>query len=87
MFVGSLALGVVFTLLTGLVNTTPGGGFVGATWYGFPDTWLRYLMVGPQYNPWVVDYTGLLVDIVLWTVVISFFLRAQCSCTGKKSKR
>jgi len=70
----SVIVGTLITLLTGYINSTP-GQLVGATWYGLPATWLRYLVIGPQYNPWVVDTTGLLADIVLWSVVVGLVLR------------
>ncbi len=68
----SAAVGsVIVTLLTGLLNSTPGGGFVGASWYGYPMTWLRKLVIAPQYNPWVIDWTGLVVDLVFWFIVVA----------------
>jgi hypothetical protein len=73
-FVVSVGLGIAATLLTGLADLTP-YGLVGARWYGFPATWLRYLVIAPQYNPWKVDAVGLVVDIVLWSAVIGLVLR------------
>lgn len=63
--------GAVITLVSGLYNSTPGGGFVGASWYGFPVAWLRKLVLAHQYNPWRVDASGLIADIVIWAVVIA----------------
>ena len=60
--------GVVATLLTGLYNSTP--QLVGATWYGFPFTWVRRQIVGPQYNPWQLDFMGLVLDLFVWFVII-----------------
>ena len=58
------------TLLTGLCNLTP-PGLLGAAWYGFPVTWIRRLIIAPQLNPWVTDYTGLVEDLVFWILVVS----------------
>ncbi|MDE1762308.1 MAG: hypothetical protein KGH78_03905 [Candidatus Micrarchaeota archaeon] len=68
----SAAGGIVITLLSYFYNGTP--HLVGATWYGFPLTWIRYLVVGPQYNPWAVDFLGLIVDIIVWSVVVAAVL-------------
>ena len=79
----SVAVAAVITLLTGHVNSTP-GQLLGSSWYGFPATWLRYLVVGPQYNPWVVSYSGLVVDLILWTVVVWLLLRGYYhNCPSK----
>ena len=80
----SILVGVVVTLLTGYVNSTP-SQLLGATWYGFPATWLRYLVVGPQYNPWVVSILGLVVDVVLWSVVAALVLRGLMNCMPARS--
>ena len=69
----SVAGGVLVTLLTGLVSTTP-AMLVGATWYGYPLAWLFRLVIAPEYFPWRVDATALLVDIVVWTVVVGVVL-------------
>jgi len=72
--VKSIVGGAVITLVTGLYNSTPGGGLVGATWYGFPVTWIRWLAVGPQYSPWAVDWMGLVIDLVVWIIVVGIVL-------------
>lgn len=64
----SLLGSAAVTLITGWINSTP-GALLGAMWYGWPVTWIRYLVIAPQYNPWVVDWVGLLSDIVFWFVV------------------
>lgn len=64
----SAAAGAVITLATGLVNSTP-MQLLGASWYGWPVTWVRKLVLAPQYNPWVVDWYGLLIDFIFWFVV------------------
>ncbi|MDE1855359.1 MAG: hypothetical protein KGH57_03530 [Candidatus Micrarchaeota archaeon] len=67
--------GVVITLVSFLYNSTPGGGLVGATWYGFPLTWIRYLVVNTQqYSPWAIDYAGLIADIIIWAMVVAVVL-------------
>lgn len=65
--------GIVITLISYFYVGTP-SGLVGAVWYGFPLTWIRYLLVGPQYSPWSVDYVGLVADIVIWAIVIAIVL-------------
>jgi hypothetical protein len=74
----SVAAGLAVALLTGLVDVTP-GGLVGATWYGYPEVWLRRLVIAPQYNPWRVDGLGLAADVVFWCVVavVVSFLAAR----------
>jgi hypothetical protein len=67
----SAIAGTAAALLTGLVDVTPSGGLVGATWYGYPLAWLRRLIVAPQHNPLKVDGLYLLLDIVLWSSVVA----------------
>ena len=91
-FAISLILAIIATAITGVINTTP-SGLVGAKWYGFPDTWLRYLVVGPQYNPWAIDSFGFIIDVILWTAVIGTFIWAvksrcdQMPASPKAQKR
>ena len=78
--------GIAITLLSYLYNGTP--SIVGAVWYGFPLTWIRYLVVGPQYNPWAVDIVGLVVDVVVWSVVVGVVLFVlQRGKTKKRAKK
>jgi hypothetical protein len=65
----SVVGGVLITLLTGLVSSTP-PMLVGAMWYGYPLAWLFRLVIAPEYFPWRVDVTGLLGDVVAWSVVV-----------------
>ncbi len=65
--------GVLITLLTGLVSSTP-PMLVGAMWYGYPLAWLFRLVISPEYFPWRVDLTGLLGDVVAWSVVVGVVL-------------
>ena len=84
---GSVGGGVVITLITGLYNITP-GGLVGAVWYGFPLAWLRRLVIAPQYNPWRIDITGLVVDLVVWILVIgAVYVAAKSLETGAVKPR
>ncbi|MDE1873960.1 MAG: hypothetical protein KGI04_02465 [Candidatus Micrarchaeota archaeon] len=69
----SVGAGIVITLISYFYNGTP-SGLVGAVWYGFPLTWIRYLVVGPQYSPWALDAVGLIADIVIWSVVAAIVL-------------
>jgi hypothetical protein len=64
----AVAVGVVVTLVTGLIENMP-AMLVGAVHYGYPMAWLIRMIVGPEYNPWVVNPLGLIVDIVVWTLV------------------
>ena len=68
-FALALASGFVITLYTGLINSTPGGGFVGATWYGWPASWLIYRVLAPQYSPIAYNYGNLVIDVIAWTIV------------------
>ena len=69
----SVVGGVLITLLTGLVSSTP-PMLVGAMWCGYPLAWLFRLVLAPEYFPWRVDVTALLVDIVAWSVVVAVVL-------------
>jgi hypothetical protein len=71
----AVAGGVLLTLLTGLLSNTP-EMMVGATHYGYPLAWLIRMIVAPQYFPWVVDYLGLLADIVFWSIIVGIVLLA-----------
>ncbi|MDE1870515.1 MAG: hypothetical protein KGH71_06095 [Candidatus Micrarchaeota archaeon] len=83
--VKSVVAGAVITLITGLYNSTP-SGLVGAAWYGLPVTWIRKLVVAPQYNPWAVDWTGLVIDLVVWIVVVGVVLYLANSMMKKGKK-
>ena len=75
--------GVVIALLTGLVNSTP-GGLVGATWYGWPENWLIRMVVAPQYNPWKVNWVGLVVDAIVWIVIVAIVMLVASHFMGAK---
>lgn len=65
----SIVGGVVITLLTGLVVTTP-PMLVGAQWYGYPLPWLYKLVIAPEYFPWKADLANLVADIIFWSVIV-----------------
>jgi len=64
----AIVVGVIITLLTGLIGHTP-EMLVGAVYYGYPFAWLEMMVVAPQYFPWVVRPLRFILDIVVWTVV------------------
>lgn len=69
----SLVVGIVITLLTGLLNSTPSGGLIGATWYGYPTAWLTQLS-GAQGAPWTLysnSPVNLIIDIIFWTIIVA----------------
>jgi len=74
--------GVVITLITGLINNTP-GMLVGAVYYGFPFAWLQMLVIAPQYFPWHVRPLRLVLDIVVWTVIVWVILFAVSKARKK----
>ncbi len=59
-------IGLVITLITGVINTTP-YGLVGATWYGFPAAWRIVLVTAtPATNYHIVNF---ILDWIFWIVV------------------
>ncbi len=77
MFWIAISTGVLITVLSSFVPATPGGGFVGATWWGFPVAWLVKMVVAPQYNPYTLGpygILGFLADIVIWFIVALIIL-------------
>ena len=71
----AIIAGVLITLVTGLINTTP-GGLMGAVWYGFPFPWLIMYVIAPQYFPWHVRPLRFVLDIVVWAIVVWVILFA-----------
>ena len=59
---------LILTLLSGLVNSTP-QPLVGASWYGWPMTWVTKIIVPPGYSPWLVKFGGLAEDLVFWFIL------------------
>ncbi len=77
MFWIAISAGVLVTVLSSAVPATPGGGFVGATWGGFPVAWMVKMVVAPQYNPYTLGpygALGFIADIVIWFVVALIIL-------------
>lgn len=66
MLILAVIVGVVITLITGVINTTP-SGLVGASWYGWPFAW-RIVPVVPDpvasYN--AAKFIG---DVIVWFIV------------------
>jgi hypothetical protein len=58
--------GMAMTLLTGFV---PFRSLLGAVHYGWPIPWLLRRIVAPEYFPWSVNWGGLALDLVGWTLV------------------
>lgn len=62
----AFTIGLLITLISGLVDTTP-AGIMGATWHGWPLAWL-YVIVYPG-SPWSIDSLNLGGDLLLWFIV------------------
>lgn len=67
--INALVGGVAITLLTSLISNTP-PLLVGATWYGYPWAWLIRLVLAPEYFPWRVNVSFLVIDIIFWAVIV-----------------
>lgn len=67
MLIFAIIGGIVITLITGMINTTP-AGLLGASWYGWPFAW-RIVPVVPDpvasYN--IAKFVG---DFIIWFVVV-----------------
>ncbi len=73
LFIHSVIGGVIVTLITGLISNNP-RMVIGAMRYGYPFSWLIRLIIAPQYFPWRVNLTNLIVDIVIWSVVVGIII-------------
>ncbi len=84
----AIACGIVITLLTGLMPSTP-FGLVGASWYGYPMAWLIRRVLAPQYNPWYPNALAFVFDVAFWSVVtaIVMFLSRHYSKSGSAKWR
>lgn len=71
-FMYSIIGGVIITIVTGLINTA--NRLIGATRYGYPFSWLIRMIIAPQYFPWRIDLTNLILDIVIWSVVVGIII-------------
>lgn len=67
--------GAVITWVTGFFSSTP-GMLVGASWFGFPLNWINHLVLAPKYAnvSWVIQWPGLIIDIVFWAVILFVIL-------------
>jgi len=63
----SIIGGIAITLLTAFI---PLRSLMGATHYGFPLAWRIRLVLAPQYNPWRMNITNLVMDVVIWSVIV-----------------
>jgi large-conductance mechanosensitive channel len=69
--VAALIGGLVITLITGLVNTTP-QDLVGATWYGWPLAWrIIPVVLQPQASYKIGEFVG---NVIIWFVVVFVIL-------------
>jgi hypothetical protein len=69
----SVVSGAVITAITGEFNSTP-GQLIGASWYGYPLSWLTKRVLAPQYNPWFINYTNLVGDVLIWSGIVCVIL-------------
>ena len=72
-FLYSIIGGVTITIVTGLILNTA-NRLIGATRYGYPFSWLIRMIIAPQYFPWRIDLTNLILDIVIWSVVVGIII-------------
>lgn len=82
----AVVLGIIITLATGAISSTP-GGLVGAAWYGYPKAWLIKLVVSPQYNPWKLQPASLVIDLIFWIVIAAVIVLIVSYTTKGKSKK
>lgn len=67
----ALIVGLVITLITGLVKTTP-QDLVGATWYGWPLAWrIVPVVLQPQASYKIGEFIG---DVIIWFIVVFVIL-------------
>lgn len=69
----SIIGGLVITLLTGLVTNMP-VKLLGAAHYGYPFAWLMRLVIAPEHFPWRVNMLNLIMDIIIWSVIVSIVI-------------
>ena len=69
--IGSVAGGILITLLTGLIEAP---SMLGATNYGYPFAWLTQLIIAPEYFPWRIHPIRLMLDAVVWSIVVMLVL-------------
>lgn len=78
--IASLIIGIVITLVTGLINTTP--NLVGATWYGWPVAWMYHYVTYPPSTAY--NYVNLVIDIVVWFIIALVVLSVAMRVMKKK---
>lgn len=66
-----LIIGLVITLITGVINSTP-SGLLGATWYGLPAAWRFVLVTDPPVTHYNV--ASFIVDWIFWFVIAHIFM-------------
>lgn len=69
-----VVLGLVITVMTGIIENRLQASIIGATHYGFPLPWRITLMTVPETTTWVIG--ALLLDVIVWSGVsyVSTFL-------------
>ena len=72
-FVTTVIIALAIIIVSALYDGTP-RGVVGAEWYGLPFTWITKLIIAPQYNPWRIDFVGLTIDLVIWTIIVALII-------------
>jgi len=86
----AVVLGIIITLATGAVSSTP-GGLVGGAWYGYPQAWIVKRVLGPQYTlmqSLSVRPTGFIIDLIFWIVIAAVIVLIVSYATkgNKKGK-
>ena len=61
-----VAGGLVLTLYSSQIDTTP-GGLVGATWHGWPSAYMYNLVTFPPATTY--NYVNLVEDVVVWSII------------------
>jgi cytochrome b561 len=73
--VSAVIIGIVITLITGIINTTP-SGLVGASWYGWPFAWRIIPVVpNPEASYDIAEFIG---DWVVWSIVAFVVMFILC---------
>jgi len=60
------------SLITAISALLPNSAIIGAIAFGFPFPWLSQSFF-PSGGPMILDFTGLVLDLLVWTIV-SFIL-------------
>lgn len=83
----AVIVGLVITLVTGFINTTP-SGVVGATWYGWPFPW-RIVPTVPNAQT-SYNGAGLSEDVFLWCgigLILALLAKILSRIFSKKKKK